>query len=142
MILGKRSLGIVFAVIAGLLVFLWPVVWAYGSLLYMTVMPIERVELVSGRNALFLTLMKGRYCLRVSGVKCGKSVNSVSVNGHVKTSTSTNAVNKGECFTSSDASYCLRFECNGNVERVEVILDVDWPTNSVDEVSVVVFPCK
>ena len=142
MILGKRALAIVVSIIAGLLVFLWPVVWAYGSLLYLTLMPIERVELVPGRNALFLTLMKGRYCLRVSGDKCGTCVNSVSVNGYIRTSTSTNVVNNGECFTSGDASYCLGFECNGNVERVEIMLDVDWPTNRVDEVSAVVFPCK
>ena len=142
MIIGKKTLVVLLAMIAGLLLCLAPIAWAYGNLLYLTAMPIETVALVPGRNALFLTLMKGRYCLRVEGAKCEDGDSSISVKGCIKTSTFTNAVDNGGHSTSADALCCFTFDCTRNVERVDVVLDVDWPTNGVDEVSAVVFPCK
>lgn len=120
---------------------LWPVIWAYGHVAYLMIMPVDRAELTDGRNVLFLTLMKGSYELKIFGDMCAIGENAFSVNGSIKTSSATNIVNGQSSTCVKDGACYSWFECKNGVERVEITLDVHLSTNSVN-VSAEVFPRK
>ena len=139
--LWRKHLGMLTMAIAVLLFCCCPIVYIYGQLFYLTFMPSEKLALSPGRNALFLTLMKGDYVLKVASkieVDCDKWV---FVKGHIQNSTSTIAVSNTLCKTSTNESF-YRFKCASYVERVAIVLDLDCPTNSVDNAFAEVFPCK
>ena len=86
-------LAVVALTVALALACLWSVIWAYGHVAYLMIMPVDRAELTDGRNVLFLTLMKGSYELKIFGDMCAIGENAFSVNGSIKTSSATNIVN-------------------------------------------------
>ena len=138
----RKQLGILMMAIALLLFCCCPIVWIYGQLFYLTFMPSEKIALAPGRNALFMTLMKGDYVLKVHGEVVGGCDKGLSVNGHIQNSTSVIAVSNILCHTSTNESFFYRFKCKSYVERVAIVLDLDCSTNSVDHAFAVVFPCK
>ena len=128
---GKKFSILILMMIAFLLICLWPIVSSFGQLFYFTFMPRASVELAPGRNALFLTLMKGKYVLKIVGENSKKKPNGFSVKGQIRTSTSTNEVNNGNQYL---------FECNRNLERADILLDLQ--ANCAEKIHAVVFPVK
>lgn len=146
-----RQLRIVMGLALGLAILsFFHVIWACGSLVYLKIMPTDRVMLASGRNALFFTLLKGGYGLKIVDDAEEIKEGEVSVNGFIQTSSSTNIVDSHARVIGSHINsttkvrerYLSYFECKGNVERVKVVLDAAWETNRVHGVWAVIFPCK
>ena len=117
--------------IAVLVLCLWPIACSFGQLFYFTSMPRASVELVPGRNALFLTLVKGKYALKFVGENGKENPDGFSVKGQIRTSSTTNEVNAGKQYW---------FKCRENVERVDILLDLQ--TNGAEEIHALVFPVK
>ena len=103
----RKQLGLLMMAIALLLFCCCPIVWIYGQLFYLTFMPSEKIALAPGRNALFMTLMKGDYILKVHGEVVGGCDKGLSVNGHIQNSTSIIAVSNILCHTSTNESFFL-----------------------------------
>ena len=118
-------------------IFLWPVIYAYGHLAYLMITPSNKVELTQGRNTVFLSLMRGRYCLKIGSDESDDG--GWSFDGYVKTGEAITPVNGN---MDMKRPYHQYFTCKNPIEHVSILLDVSMPTNSTGGVPAVIFPCK
>lgn len=98
-----------------LAILLWPIIYAYGHFAYLMIMPPNKVELTQGRNTMFLSLMRGRYCLKIGSDESDDG--GWSFEGYVKTGESIMPVKGG---MDMKRPY-YHFRCTNLIEHVSSV---------------------
>lgn len=127
----------------GALLFSLPFVWLSCQLTYLSSMSADETVLESGHNAIFLTLAKGRYIMKVTVSDKSADGSNFSINGRIMTNSSTNDLSMQSFRSEGGGVYWgPTIQCEEFGEHVSIVLDVVNESRETNKISAVVFPIK